>query len=114
MLNENMKKPRKAKGLLQEEPEALNARREARRKRWRIFFILLAAAVVAVVVFHLVCVAFLWGVTEQRAASIGIIGGADGPTAIFVARSPAPLPNWLVLLALAAVAGVGLYCTRQK
>ncbi|QXM07255.1 sodium ion-translocating decarboxylase subunit beta [Crassaminicella indica] len=32
----------------------------------------------------------LWGFTGQQAASIGIIGGADGPTAIFLASRLAP------------------------
>src|SRR5690606_32292609 len=33
---------------------------------------------------------YLFGFTAKEAASIGIIGGADGPTSIFVAASLAP------------------------
>ena len=37
-------------------------------------------------------------------SSLGIIGGADGPTAIFVSTSPSPLPA--VIAAAVAVAGI--------
>ena len=40
----------------------------------------------------------------KEAASIGIIGGADGPTAVFVTGNPA----WLIAAAVVAVVvGVG-------
>lgn len=47
-------------------------------------------------------------------ASVGIIGGADGPTTIFVATSITP---WHILAAVAALAGVValiVYCVRKK
>ena len=39
----------------------------------------------------------------NKAASIGIIGGADGPTAIFVTGDPLPLLLAAAALALTAV-----------
>ena len=46
-------------------------------------------------------------------SSIGIIGGADGPTAIFVAASPGA--NWLLGgLALLLAAGILLVILRRK
>lgn len=42
----------------------------------------------------------------QESSSIGIIGGADGPTAIFVAS--APLPAWIWALAAVGVAAVAI------
>ena len=45
-------------------------------------------------------------------ASLGIIGGADGPTAVFVSGSPGLLAA--VLLAVIALAGVGIYLFRHR
>jgi len=48
------------------------------------------------------------------AASIGIIGGADGPTAIFITRRPAGIAEILLpVLGLALPIGV-LLLTRKK
>lgn len=50
-----------------------------------------------------------------KAVSIGIIGGADGPTAIFV-TGPAPV-LWLKILLAAAIAAIGilfLVCRNKK
>lgn len=52
--------------------------------------LLLGAAAQFGVFFAFVC-AILLGFSPQEAASIGIIGGADGPTAIFLASKLAPL-----------------------
>ena len=50
----------------------------------------------------------------RQAASIGIIGGADGPTAIFVTATPAPV--WQILLWLCLLAGaiLGLVYLRRQ
>lgn len=45
-----------------------------------------------------------WNFTPDEAASIGIIGGADGPTAIFVAGVTAlGTPDWVVILVAAVL-----------
>ena len=41
-------------------------------------------------IFMAFILALLLGFTNQQAASIGIIGGADGPTAIFLTSKLAP------------------------
>ena len=48
--------------------------------------------------------------------SIGVIGGADGPTAIFIASPPDGWIWLLLLLAAAAAAGIGiwLFLRRRK
>ena len=49
----------------------------------------------------------------NEAASIGIIGGADGPTAIFVTSNT----NWLSVLGVIVVAilvVVLIYCNKKK
>lgn len=50
--------------------------------------------------------ALLLGFTGKEAASIGIIGGADGPTAIFVTTKLAP--NLLAIIAIAAYSYMAL------
>lgn len=46
----------------------------------------------------------------KEAASIGIIGGADGPTAVFVTGTPI----WLIALAAAAFVVVGIVLWLSK
>lgn len=57
-------------------------------------------------VFFAFIVAILVGFTPQEAASIGIIGGADGPTAIFLTNKLAP--NLLGPIAVAAYSYMAL------
>ncbi|MBN2227528.1 MAG: sodium ion-translocating decarboxylase subunit beta [candidate division Zixibacteria bacterium] len=54
-----------------------------------ITFLLGAAAQLGIIVAAL-CAAYILGFTPKEAASIGIIGGADGPTSIFLASQLAP------------------------
>ena len=55
--------------------------------------------------------AILLGFTGPQAASIGIIGGADGPTAIFVASKLAP--ELLGAIAVAAYSPTAIYLTTK-
>jgi len=48
----------------------------------------------------------IWGMTPQEAASVGIIGGADGPTALFLTTRLAP--HLLPAIALAAYSYMAL------
>jgi Na+-transporting methylmalonyl-CoA/oxaloacetate decarboxylase beta subunit len=43
---------------------------------------------------------FLPNVSIKEAASIGIIGGADGPTSVYIAGSVWPATGWLFFLFL--------------
>lgn len=53
--------------------------------------------------------------TRNEAASIGIIGGADGPTAIFVATNPAPIGYTIIVSLILLVLGVvGFYLLGHK
>ncbi|MBI1335844.1 MAG: sodium ion-translocating decarboxylase subunit beta [Phycisphaera sp.] len=67
-------------------------------------FLLGAAAQVGI--FAALFLALLLGFTPEQAASIGIIGGADGPTAIFVTARLAP--DMLGAIALAAYSYMAL------
>ena len=44
--------------------------------------------------------------------SVGIIGGADGPTAVFVSGDP--ITAVIVLLAVIALAGAGIHLFRHR
>ena len=59
----------------------------------------------------------IFGFTSNcEAASIGVIGGADGPTSILVAASPRnAVPEWLLALAIGAVClGIYIWMRRGK
>ena len=90
--------------------EALGSAGARPASRWRWAFVVLA---VLVFLLPLAAQAFarLWWAPE--AASIGIIGGADGPTAIFVAASTPAFVEFLPWL-LACLAGFLLlgWCRR--
>ncbi len=98
--------------------ETLNAqfaaRCEASRRRWRAFFILLAVIAGISLLLSVAAAVFFLSIKLQDSASIGIIGGADGPTAIFVTGDPLRLPGWLITAILVTVSAAGLYRTRKK
>ena len=48
------------------------------------------------------------------ALSLGVIGGADGPTAVFVTGSPAPLVIYLLVINVLAFAVYGWDKVRSK
>lgn len=52
--------------------------------------------------------------TRNEAASIGIIGGADGPTAIFVSTTVAPAYSIIVPLILLILGMVGFFLLCHK
>lgn len=56
-----------------------------------------------------------WNIFSSEAASIGIIGGADGPTAIFVTGKPGAIPGWDVILVLLIFIGsiIAWLCLRS-
>ncbi len=104
---------------LAEKLEALNGefarRAELRRKGWRIAFLI-------ILIFALLSLGFtlwlslppslLWGSVAQ---DVGIIGGADGPTAILVSDAVFKeelAKVFLVILILASI--IGLVKTRRR
>ena len=50
----------------------------------------------------------------NMSSSIGIIGGADGPTAIFVTGMPFPLVTLLLPALLVAAVVVAVFVFRKK
>ena len=77
-----------------------------RKSPWRFLFLGIAAiGGVQLGVFVAFFGAVLLGFTGPEAASIGIIGGADGPTAIFVTTPAWTRPAWMAALLIIGVVG---------
>ena len=57
---------------------------EKGRNPWRFAFLTLAVICGLFLAGELVSMALVWYLTGNEAATLGIIGGADGPTAVFV------------------------------
>ena len=78
---------------------------------WTIF--ILSGAVLAAGAAYFAVIFLQFRLSPAESASVGIIGGADGPTAIFVA-SQARI-GWLLLpVFLFAVSGIALMVRRKK
>jgi len=99
---------------LAEKLEVINAqlalRSEQRRKGWRIVWMLTAILAGVSLAANLVVRIAI----ERGTASIGVIGGADGPTSIFVTSSLVPFAQLLPLLLLLIGALIGIYKTKPK
>lgn len=54
---------------------------------------ILSLAVLAVTLVYVLFNAALYGILHSHAGSVGIIGGADGMTAIFITESPVKPPQ---------------------
>ncbi len=86
-----------------EQLNALLAERNAQNRRLQricAICLLVTAAVVGCGVLLPMLSFTLMLAAHENAASVGIIGGADGPTAIFVTGSP---PSWGTILLIAAL-----------
>ena len=104
--------------VLSEKLELLNEQfarqNEKRRKIWRAVFV--GVGIVAAVVLFGELMEFIFTQTaiSSMDESIGIIGGADGPTQILVARAVNPISDWIIALIGVIAAGIGIYATRRK
>ena len=85
-----------------------------RRSPWR--FVCLAAAVVSGgwLVFYGAVQLLALRALEGEAVSIGIIGGADGPTQIFVTTAPPDLWSLVLPLVFFALMLWGFIRTRRR
>ena len=94
--------------------EQFAERAEKTRKIWRIIFWIAIAVAAVVLFFELTAFVFYLISTRTLPApeTIGIIGGADGPTAIFVARETVDIPPLLLALAALVLSILGLRKTK--
>lgn len=81
------------------------------RKAIRVLSIAVLAVTLGYMIFKLGLIH--WAV-QTGSGSVGIIGGADGPTAIFVAGSPASTARMLLPALGIALPIVGIVLTRKK
>ena len=81
------------------------------KSKWRWAALAGAAVAAVMLLFEGVTGLLVWllNITVNESSSIGIIGGADGPTAIFVTESGTAggLPGWLVWLLVLAMCIIG-------
>lgn len=86
-----------------------------RKSPWRFLFAAMAlyggGRLLKSVLTQAALLGIFWQIRHQNAASIGIIGGADGPTAVFVTG---PVWGWLVLDCLLAAVGIFGYLRLRK
>lgn len=99
---ESLGKPRQAAAELNEQMKEY----VYRKSNWRYLFLSVAVVCGLFLLGELASMALVWYLTGNEAASLGVIGGADGPTAVFV-TTPLAVPTEevkfvLCLLGLAA------------
>ena len=104
--------------VLSEKLELLNEQfarqNEKRRKIWRAVFVAIGIVACVVLLGELIEFIFTQTSISSMDESIGIIGGADGPTQIMVARAVNPISDWIFALIGVITAGIGIFATRQK
>lgn len=89
------------------------------RKLWLILFSALTAVGTIGLLYRGICRFWLLSNVLSKvpdgAASVGIIGGADGPTAIFLPASHSRMPWYgFLILALIGIAGLVWYRKKRK
>lgn len=83
-----------------------------RKSPWRFVFLLLAVLSALWLAGWGLGQAFIWSLTRQN-ASIGIIGGADGPTSILVATTTNVYREGIAALILLLIGIVGFILLRR-
>ncbi len=87
---------------------------ESRRKAWRVVFTITTIFSVAVLVIALIGFIYFVSVTSDLTASTSVIGGADGPTAVFITSTGFNHIPIVVAGIVAIVSAIGLYKNRKK
>lgn len=96
--------------------EQFAKRQEARRRHWRIFFVVLGIAGCGLLAFQgltELLAQVIVHVSPEENASIGFIGGVDGPTAVFLTHGTLRIPGWLLIVVLMITSLVGIYKTGK-
>lgn len=74
-------------------------------KALRIVCIIVAVAALLILGYAALIMLVTWRTGAELSASVGVIGGADGPTAVFVSG---PVPQWTSLLLVAAAGAAAI------
>lgn len=69
--------------------------------------------IIGLVVISIISMVFILNENGKEAASIGIIGGADGPTAIFISSSVSLEPVAITVCGLILVVGMGIFIYKK-
>ncbi len=94
--------------------EQIVKQNESRRKTWRVIFVVATVLVVCVWLSGIIGFIHLQSAINQTDASTAIIGGADGPTAIYISGTVFKPLGFLVTLTVAIISAIGIYKTRKK
>jgi len=94
--------------------EQFARQQEKRRKAWRVFFVVIGVLALIGLVRWIIGSVYACNANKALEESVAIIGGADGPTAIFVTSASANVLPALLIGAAAVISGAGLYLTRRK
>lgn len=94
--------------------EQMAARAERSRKRWRWFFCLLGVLAVWALAGQLLGLWTSFRFEQAVAASESMIGGADGPTSLYVSWFAGGWATVLLPAAAGLAAAVGLWYTRRR
>ena len=86
---------------------------EKRRKIWRAVFVAIGIIASIVLLGELIEFIFTQTVISSENESIGIIGGADGPTRILIASTVNPIGEWIFAVVALVAAGIGIYKTKR-
>ena len=84
---------------------------EHRRIFWRVVCIIVASTSLLILSFAAAMFIHNWQTSRELAAAVGVIGGADGPTAVFVTRAT---PQWISLLLIAGIGAAALFGIWRK
>ena len=87
---------------------------ESRRKLWRLVFILAFTLAACVLLGGLFRYIYMLSTLNEISASTAIIGGSDGPTAIFVTKQAWKSLPFPIALLIIAVSAIGIHKTRKK
>ena len=86
---------------------------ETRRKMWRTLCIAACVAAVCILLWCLIQYVSMQSLNSAINASTAIIGGSDGPTAIWVSNKTVRIVPILISLAVLLLAVVGICKTRK-
>lgn len=94
--------------------ERLAKQSESRRKILRAIFVILGT--IALIFFINIAVEqiYLFKVVADMSGDIGIIGGTDSPTYIYVSNVNLAIPKMLGTILLAVVSSAGIYIIRRR
>ena len=82
---------------------------------WRWAGLVVAIISAIALIWKMIMGVFIYSITRGESASIGIIGGADGPTAIFVSTAVTPLAYKVIVPLIFLIIGIiGFYFLGHK